>query len=380
MFKKFSYIINFILILVILYIIISFNKIAGPMFAQLKSAKEGESLAQHFMEERKDIEAEELESPDFTPASRSRYALIADKDLFRPEREEWYPPPPPEEMGEELEVSSSIYGRGRNLQELPKPTLSGIVIIGENKKYAIMQGHVREEVEIPENAKGKSRIRRPPRQPRLRIKQDKAKPYHIGDEVSEYQIVDILANAVIIEKNGVKEELLLRQDLTIAGLNEQGEQEAGNMQGFPQAGFPPGYNPQIPLPPGYNPQGAYPPQGFGLPGQMPGQRFQPGLVPGQIPGQGFQPGIPPGQQIPPHVRNWQIQRQRALAQSPASGQPLQRPGRFPQSPLAPGFPPQGGMQTPFYQPQGGVPQGNVPAGMLPNNYDLDQPLEQEFSY
>jgi len=360
MIKRLLYIINFILLLLIIYFGSSLYKISGPLLEQIKISTNPESISKRFVIDSKEVEVEEIELPEFTPASRSRYALIADKDLFRPEREEWYPPPPPEEEGENLVVPTGNYAAQQGLKELPKPLLYGIVIIGDNKKYAIMQGHIREEVEIPETKTRSGRPRRQSQRPRVKIEQDKARPYYIGEEISEYQIADILVDMIILEKNGVREELHLRQSLEIAGLDFPNDTDA---QQFPQGGFPPGYNPQVQFPPGYIPQGAYPQQGMRPQGRIPRQPY---------PGQQY----PPQGQIPQQGRNWPPQQQGIVPQG-YPRQPVQRQQAFPQQRVPPGYFPPGGVQAPYPQSRQAMPvPGNFqPRGLpggIPNNFNLGQ--------
>jgi len=266
----------------------------------------------------------EDDGPDYTPSSRMSYAPIIEKDLFRPEREEWQPPPPPEE--EETEVKQAApfpqYPGQPPQPEMKKPDLFGIIIIGESKRYAIMQGWGREEQQERTRkirlADGQIREVPLPMMPG-QLKQDKVNAYRIGDYISEAQLVEIQSDKVVMERDdGERYEILLREPtkLDIWKL-ATGEEEMPGYPGMIPGQFPvpqfPGGQP-IPMQPGmpiypYMPVYPIPQQGFVPPGVMPQgrsvapppqpapgspepqqRRFPspPGLPPGGLP-------IPPGQ-------------------------------------------------------------------------------------
>jgi hypothetical protein len=272
------------------------------------------------------------------------YDLIADKDLFRPERTEWVPPPPPTEATtEQPKMQIPQYPEERNKPGMKKPTLYGIMIT-KDKKSAIMKGSIREDPQKRSRKVrlGNGEVRDVPLPPGPgKITDDKAKTYHIGDEISESQIVDILPDRVVLSKNGEEYELLLRESK--ATRNAQGPgQEAGltppNVQGDQrEQNFPPGgpaVPPNFPPPPGY--PGFQPPPGYpafqpppGFPAFQPppqGQPGQPGFYPPmRQPGQpGFPPGAPPYQfqrpgYIPPNFRGLAPGRQGAPFINPFRG-------------------------------------------------------------
>ncbi len=248
---------------------------------------------------------------DYKPSSRMSYSSIAEKDLFRPEREEWQPPPPPEE--EEVETPKTTpYPQfpGQPQQpEMKNPTVHGIIIIGESKKYAIMQGWTREDVKerTRKIRLSDGQIREVPL-PSIpgNIVQDATKAYRIGDSIAEAQIVDILPDKVVLEKeDGERYDIVLREKVKLDkwkpyGQDEQADQFPGQLPGdesqaqFP--GIPPGQVQPYPIPPGVP---VYP--------YIPPAYRQPVLPPGYIPPPGFIPGqgqIPPGQ-IPPNPRQFQ---------------------------------------------------------------------------
>ncbi|MGA1871656.1 MAG: hypothetical protein ACMUJM_24270 [bacterium] len=311
MFIKLSYIINFFLMLLVIYLIVGLYKIVGPLLSQIKFGQDQNAYTEQFLVRCKEIEVDEIELPDFTPASKSRYALIADKDLFRPEREEWFNSSYTGKGGKDFKEPQVFNYSQQNLRRLPIPTLSGIVIIGNNKKYAFMQGHRREEVKTHTKINNKTGARETPRIARFQIQQDKLKSYHIGDKISEYQIIDILDDMVILEKNGMTKELLLREVPTVSELDERGQQPDGGARQFSQRSFPPEFDLHLSSFTQDNSQGDFIPQV---------------VIPQRsIPGQILESGIP-RQQIMPNNRNQLIEGQEPLVQP--LGQPLLRPFPF----------------------------------------------------
>jgi len=88
----------------------------------------------------------EAQEPYSTPSSRMSYASIIDKNLFRPDRTEWHLPI--DDGPDDVPPSSPYppyYGLEITQPEIRRPNLFGIIIIGESKRYAIMQGWMREE-------------------------------------------------------------------------------------------------------------------------------------------------------------------------------------------------------------------------------------------
>lgn len=245
----------------------------------------------------KRVSAEELEAElvDFRPSSRMSYTPVAEKDLFRPEREEWQPPPPPEEDEPEIKPTPYPQFPGQKQPEVKDPTVHGIIIIGESKKIALMQGWSREEPQqrtrkIPI---GNGQFREVPLPPVPgKVVMDKVKAYHIGDEISESRIVDILPETVVLEReSGERYEIILREQIKLDKwkLGEHEMQAAGFQRPeggeMPQPQVYPGDGEPYPIPPGAVPM--YPPP----PGYMP-------MYPAQIPPRTFAP--PPGfLQTPP---------------------------------------------------------------------------------
>jgi hypothetical protein len=154
------------------------------------------------------------DEPDYTPASRMSYSPIVEKDLFRPQREEWQPPPPPEEEEVDLKQSPQYPGQVKE-QKIRKPELYGIIIIGESKSYAIMQGWKRGEAKerTRKVRLGNGQIREVPLPPIPgKLEKKNVEAYRIGEYVSEAQVVEILPDKVIMEEeDGMRYELLLRE-------------------------------------------------------------------------------------------------------------------------------------------------------------------------
>ena|GEM_PF-2688542 len=298
------------------------------------------------------------------------YDVIADKDLFRPERTEFIPPPPPpaaESAEQQPKMEIPQYPTERNQPGMKKPALYGIIIIKDKQnnikdKYAIMQGSVREESQKRSRKVrlGNGEVRDVPLPPIPgRIVDTKPKDYRVGEEISESKIVDILPDRVILSKNGEEYELLLWEKFrTSSPKNDQspGEELSGqrSIQGarkgpgsLPEENVPGDVSP----PPDYQPppQGAYPPpypppQGF--PGQQP-------------PGFGYPPIAPPGQQgVPPGVPFPQFPGQRPIYTPPPGFQ------------VPPGFQPPPGFQVPpgFQAPPGFQPPGSGPGGAFFNPF------------
>jgi len=309
----------------------NFYKIWSQVITQIKSPPIQVEVAQ-----KPEGMVQKEDEPDYMPSSRMSYAPIVEKDLFRPEREEWQPPPPPEEEEVE-EKQSSPYPQypGQPPQaEIKKPTLHGVIIIGESKKYAIMQGWTREEQKertrkIPLGGGQFREIPLPPLPGQM--KQDKINAYRVGDYISEAQLVDILPEKVVLEQeDGERYEILLREPTklemwkpTVA--DGQTPEFPGFEPGQPglRPGFPPGGQPYpipqgvpvyppyvpypLPVPPGYVPvpPGVGPPQGRTIPtpqrNTSPRPQLQqtipnaPVLPPGGLP-------YPPGQHYPGSIR------------------------------------------------------------------------------
>ena len=141
---------------------------------------------------------------------------------------------------------------------------------------------------------------------------DKVRTYHVGDEINESIVVDILQDRVILSKNDEEYEILLREPSRLAAKNTPGpDQESPDkrqmgLQTFPFPGQFPNYpQPGYPVPPGFPAYQPPPQQGQRqyLPRSMPGGGGM--LVPQQ---RGFpqnpvlqQRGLPqnPGPRVPP---------------------------------------------------------------------------------
>ncbi|MGA1863517.1 MAG: hypothetical protein ACMUHX_00485 [bacterium] len=313
MFKKIFWI-NIGLFVIVLLLSYNLYKIWSQVITQIKSPPVQIEVEQ----KPEDIEQAKDEWPDYTPSSRMSYTPIVEKDLFRPEREEWQPPPPPEEEEVELQQSSPYpqYPGQPPQPEMRKPTLHGVIIIGESKKYAIMQGWTREEQtertrKIPI---GGGQFREVPLPPLPgQIKQDKINAYRIGDYISEAQVVDILPDKVVMEQeDGERYDILLREPAkleTWKNASSEGEMPGGPGAEFGQPGgppFPPGMQPYpipqgvpiypqyipaypLPPPPGYIPPGVRIPQGGGGQVPVPPSPPQPQQLPAFKP-----PGFPTG--------------------------------------------------------------------------------------
>ena len=235
------------------------------------------------------------------------YDVIADKNLFRPQRTEWLPPAPDEDESEKKEKSESSKG---NQKALGEPVLYG-VMIRRDKKSALMKGSIREKPKerFREVRLGNGQVRKVPLPSRPgRIVPDKVRTYHVGDEINESIVVDILQDRVILSKNDEEYEILLREPSRLAAKNTPGPDEESpdkrqmGLQTFPyQPGQlpPPGYPPGYPVPPNF--------PAYRLPqeqeqGQNQGQRqigqSRFGYPPGSIPGGRAQQFPFPWQQAP----------------------------------------------------------------------------------
>lgn len=272
------------------------------------------------------------------------YDVIADKDLFRPERTEWSPPPPESVDSEKKEPFPQAIPE-MNQPLMKDPLLYGIMITGV-KKSALMKGYVREDAK-PKTRKvrlGNGEVREVPLPPQPgKVIEDKVKRYKIGDTVNESTIVDILPDKVILNRKGEEYEIFLRDNTRQAEKNQPmpGEEMSGqrfmdNAQGIGQEEFSgqesvPDQSPGFQRPPAY-----VPPPGF------PGFQPPPGGVPMQ-PGYGYPPGFPgPGAvNIPNPAEGGQF------PQLPGQG-----PGGFVQRPGYPGVLPPGvnPPANPFYRP------------------------------
>ncbi len=300
MFRKIFWI-NIGLFVIVLLLSYNLYKIWSQVITQIKSPPVQIKVAQ----ESEEMLQEKDDGPDYMPSSRMSYSPIVEKDLFRPEREEWQPPPPPEEEDVELKQSSPYpQFPGQPPQpEIKKPTLHGVIIIGESKKYAIMQGWIREEQKerMRKIPIGGGQFREVPLPPIPgQIKQDKISAYRIGDYISEAQVVDILPEKVVMEQeDGERYEILLREPTKLEMWKHpvaEGEipGSPGAEFGQPGSPFPPGVQPypipqgvpypayipyQLPPPPGFVPPGAGgPPQGGRGPIPGPPIQPQPGLT------------------------------------------------------------------------------------------------------
>jgi len=222
------------------------------------------------------------------------YDVIADKNLFRPERTEWIPPAPDEEESKKKEKSKSTK---RNQKALKEPILYGIMIRRE-KKSALMKGSIREEAKerFREVRLGNGQVRKVPLPSRPgRVVPDKVRTYHVGDEINESIVVDILQDRVVLSKNDEEYEILLREPSRLAAKNTPGpDQKSTNknqtgLQTFPfqPNQFQTGQLPNFPQPPGYPP-----PPGF-FPYQAPQQQRQGQRQAGQ-PRFNYPPGSIPG--------------------------------------------------------------------------------------
>jgi len=313
--------------LVTIIILLSYNlysiwsEILSHEIALFPAQPERESIAMVAMEDA------EL---DYAPSSRMSYDSIIEKDLFRPQREEWQPPPPPEEEEVQIQQTAAYpaFPGQPPQQEIKKPNLYGVIIIGE-EKYAIMQGWTREEQQqrTRKIRLGNGQIREVPLPPIPgKISKDKIEAYRIGDYVSEEQLVNIMPEKVIMEQeNGERYDLLLREPAelemwkqTPAEGQGEGAQEGVPGQQMPQGGqlypvppgvpmyprFVPAY--PVPVPPGYVPPGGIPPQWQQAPAAQAPSPPTPSQQQRTLPNRpGFPPGrllYPPGQPFPNPIR------------------------------------------------------------------------------
>jgi hypothetical protein len=215
-------------------------------------------------------------------------------------------------------------------QEIKRPELYGVIIIGDSKKYAIMQGWTRGEPKerTRKIRLGNGQIREVPMPPIPgKLEKEKVDAYRIGDYISEAQIVEIMPEKVIMEEDdGMRYELLLREAAKLetwkpsvaegksGEIAEHGPDQGGQIprapggQAYPAPQGVPGYprfvpTYPVPVPPaGYLPPGVIPRQGR--------QRYKPKNspsspqlpnVPGsrqQIPGLLNRPGFPPTRGFP----------------------------------------------------------------------------------
>jgi len=129
------------------------------------------------------------------------YKVIGSKNIFRPERKEWTPPPPKPKPKEKPKPKPAA--AQPEPTPLPKPVLLGVILSGD-KRIAIMQGHRREEVQFKH-----PRLRSRRWRPRERIVQEPVGRYEVGDTISEAQIVEILEDKVVLERDGERFEVAL---------------------------------------------------------------------------------------------------------------------------------------------------------------------------
>jgi len=179
------------------------------------------------------------------------YAMIGKNNLFRPEREEWKaPPPPPPPKKPEAPPPPPEPEAPPPPPPLPNPTLDGIIILSETNKIALMKGSHREggssNADTPaqptSNSRRPPRIRRPfrPVSSYGRIVTEEVKRYHIGDEVSEMTVENILEDHVVLKRtSGEKVEIFLRTE----------EKTAKQVASGIQAKTPPPRNPVTKKPP-----------------------------------------------------------------------------------------------------------------------------------
>lgn len=238
------------------------------------------------------------------------YDVIADKNLFRPQRTEWLPDLPEKE---ESEKEKKPLPTQRNQAAMKEPVLYGIMIRRDSKS-ALMKGSIREEAKerFREVRLGSGQVRKVPLPSRPgRIVPDKVRTYHVGDEINDSLVVDILQDRVILSKNGEEYELLLREPSRLAAKNAPGPDKESinkNLQGLQTVPPQPGQFPNFPRLPAYPPPGfpVYPPPqgqrqagapGFGYPvippqgGRIPKAPPRPPFQ--QIPGQGSAPPVYP---------------------------------------------------------------------------------------
>ncbi len=251
------------------------------------------------------------EEPQLAPLYT--YDLIADKNLFRPERAEWFPPAPDEDEEEKNEKSTKTK-RTKNKTAMKEPILYGIIITS-NKKSAMMKGSIRGEpqkITRKKRMKDGSVIDVPVREVAGKITPGKVKTYHVGDEINESIVLDILPDRVVLSKNNEEYEIILRDSARLLAKNVDPKNKNSNKdgskdnQGGLQPAPPPGGYPNFPRFPAY-PVPVYPqfgPQGgapFGYPTAPPGQNA-PGSGQPQLPRPtyGYRPPVPV---VPQQLRN-----------------------------------------------------------------------------
>lgn len=150
------------------------------------------------------------------------YAMIGKKTLFRPEREEWEPPPPPPPEKPKPSPPPAEPTPPPPPPPLADPILDGVIILSETNRMALMRGSHREERTSTRgnssrfNQRRHSRTR--PTRKSYKVIKDEAKFYHIGDEISEMLIEQILEEKVVLKRksNGEKVEIPLRSKEKVA--------------------------------------------------------------------------------------------------------------------------------------------------------------------
>lgn len=217
------------------------------------------------------------------------YQIVGQTNLFRPDRKEWVPPPPPPPL------PTMVVPPKPALPPASSFKLYGTLNMPDGSAVALMEGPSGIAQPNPSSSLGR-RFPGTPQPMEGRSEPGRAKRYRINDLIAGYRIVDIRSDRVMMEGEGLKAEVLLRDP------SSPKQRPAAPPQPMAVPTFPPPsatrVSPQRVSPPPPPPPGspAYAPQPpFGQP---------------QVSSAGedvtHTPPSQPGTQIPPRGRNRQV--------------------------------------------------------------------------
>lgn len=217
------------------------------------------------------------------------YQVVGQANLFRPDRKEWVPPPPPPPL------PAAVVPPRPALPPASSFRLYGTLNMPDGSAVALMEGPSGVAPSNPSPSFGR-RFPSTPMPTTGRSEPGRAKRYRINDLIGGYRIVDIRNDRVMMEGDGLKAEVLLRDPST------------------PKQR--PAAPPQLMAPPPYPPPSATaasPQRGSPPPPPPPGSPAfagQPSLGQPQVSSAGEGPAtappFQPGTQTPPPGRNRQV--------------------------------------------------------------------------
>ncbi len=200
-----TFLLNLLFTIAIVYLALNLNQIWGPSpppSLQIKALPQAQPAK---------VKKSAAKKAGKTVAALSSYKVIGQRNLFRPQRKEWTPPPPPPPPPRKPKKKEPPpLPPPPPPDPLPEPTVLGI-IIRKDDKVALMQGHKREEISSPaRRSSRRSSSKRYTTPKRYRIIQEPMGRYHVGDTISEGRIIKILRERVVLEREGIILQLLLR--------------------------------------------------------------------------------------------------------------------------------------------------------------------------